>query len=112
METAKTSSSLLLKLSIIFFIFSLITTLVVVGMLITKSTGKTCNYNGTLYSDGEGFKDDCNSCSCENGDVACTTMACEADDEDIFYPESDYEDDGSEVDGEYPEVTDAFTETP
>lgn len=105
METAKSSSSLLLKLAIVFFTFSLITTLVVVGMLITKSTGKTCNYNGTIYSDGEGFNSDCNSCSCQNGDVSCTTMACEADDDDIFYPESDYEDDGEVEEGGNPEIT-------
>jgi hypothetical protein len=105
METAKSSSSLLLKLAIVFFVFSLVTTLTVVGLLVTKSTGKTCNYNGTIYSDGEGFMDDCNSCSCQNGDIACTTMACEAEYDDIFYPESDYLDDEVEVDDEYPEVT-------
>lgn len=106
METAKSSSSLLLKLAIAFFTFSLITTLVVVGMLITKSTGKTCNYNGTIYSDGEGFTNDCNSCSCQNGEVTCTTMACEVNsDDDIFYPESDYEDDGEVKEGGNPEIT-------
>lgn len=105
METAKSSSSLLLKLAIVFFVFSLVTTLTVVGLLVTKSTGKTCNYNGTIYSDGEGFMNDCNSCSCNNGDIACTLMACETGDDDIFYPESDYLDDEVEVDDEYPEIT-------
>lgn len=112
METAKSSSSLLLKLSVAFFFFSLITTLIVVGLLISRSSGKTCNYNGTIYSDGEGFMDDCNSCSCNDGDVTCTLMACEAGDDDIFYPESDYEDDEDMVDNEYPEVTEALSETP
>ena len=39
----------------------------------------SCTYYGVTYKDGEGFKDvdNCNSCSCSNGQVMCTTMACE-----------------------------------
>lgn len=40
----------------------------------------SCEYNGQTYGPGEGFPSDdgCNSCSCsENGEVACTLMACE-----------------------------------
>ena len=36
-----------------------------------------CLYKGQTYKHGEGFKDECNSCSCQNGQVACTLMACE-----------------------------------
>lgn len=39
-------------------------------------TGKICEYKGRIYREGEGFKDDCNSCGCANGQVACTMMAC------------------------------------
>lgn len=40
---------------------------------------KSCQYNGKTYKSGEGFKDKdgCNSCSCEDGKVACTLVACE-----------------------------------
>lgn len=42
-------------------------------------TNKSCQYEGKVYASGEGFsdKDGCNSCSCENGQVACTVMICE-----------------------------------
>lgn len=38
----------------------------------------TCEYDGTLYKDGDQFKstDGCNSCSCKSGGVICTKMAC------------------------------------
>ncbi len=44
-----------------------------------NSPPKTCEYNGVTYESGEGFPDvdGCNNCSCENGQVACTLMACE-----------------------------------
>ena len=37
-----------------------------------------CTYNGTSYTSGASFKstDGCNTCSCINGSVACTSMAC------------------------------------
>lgn len=40
---------------------------------------KSCQYNGKTYKSGEGFpaEDGCNSCSCNNGEVACTLMGCE-----------------------------------
>ncbi|HBC45160.1 TPA: hypothetical protein DCZ81_03275 [Candidatus Collierbacteria bacterium] len=37
-----------------------------------------CQYNGKTYKNGETVSvDKCNSCSCDNGQVACTLMACE-----------------------------------
>ncbi|MDD3661593.1 MAG: hypothetical protein PHG63_00860 [Candidatus Dojkabacteria bacterium] len=44
----------------------------------------TCTYNGVTYEDGEGFPstDGCNSCSCTDGEVVCTLMACEDLEED------------------------------
>lgn len=37
-----------------------------------------CQYNNKTYQDGEKVPaDKCNSCSCDNGQVACTLMACE-----------------------------------
>lgn len=40
---------------------------------------KNCTYNNKTYRSGEGFPstDGCNSCSCNDGEVACTLMACE-----------------------------------
>ncbi|XP_060554606.1 kielin/chordin-like protein isoform X3 [Ruditapes philippinarum] len=50
------------------------------GRICTKpiggGDGKTCQHNGVTYKDGETFKDDCNSCVCNNGNAACTLMAC------------------------------------
>ncbi len=41
--------------------------------------GQSCLYNGTRYESGEGFEDadGCNSCSCMDGKVSCTLIACE-----------------------------------
>jgi len=41
--------------------------------------GTGCQYKGKTYKDGEAIPsgDKCNSCSCDNGQVACTAMACE-----------------------------------
>ncbi len=38
----------------------------------------SCSYGGVEYSDGARFDadDGCNSCTCENGTVACTEIAC------------------------------------
>ncbi len=44
-----------------------------------SSGSASCEYNGKSYQSGEGFPsaDGCNSCSCEDGKVVCTLMACE-----------------------------------
>lgn len=42
----------------------------------TNDSSANCTYNGKTYKNGEGFTDKCNSCSCENGQVACTLIAC------------------------------------
>ena len=38
-----------------------------------------CEYNGWAYAHGESFDstDGCNMCSCNNGEIVCTLMACE-----------------------------------
>lgn len=39
----------------------------------------SCTVGNVTYKSGEGFKgeDGCNSCSCQNGQVMCTAMACD-----------------------------------
>lgn len=37
---------------------------------------KSCTFNGAEYKHGETFKNDCNTCSCNNGEAACTLMGC------------------------------------
>ncbi len=39
----------------------------------------SCQYDGKSYKSGESFpaEDGCNSCTCKNGKVRCTLMACE-----------------------------------
>jgi hypothetical protein len=38
-----------------------------------------CEYEGKTYEENESFpsSDGCNNCGCNNGEVVCTTMACE-----------------------------------
>jgi hypothetical protein len=40
--------------------------------------GKDCPYNGATYHSGDNFpaSDGCNSCSCDDGQVTCTTRPC------------------------------------
>lgn len=38
---------------------------------------KSCEYKGNTYKSGQGFTDECNSCSCDDGNVACTAIACQ-----------------------------------
>lgn len=42
------------------------------------SEPQVCEYNGWAYSEGDTFEstDGCNTCSCSNGQVVCTEMAC------------------------------------
>ena len=35
-----------------------------------------CLYRGAIYNDKETFKDNCNTCRCRKGKVACTKMLC------------------------------------
>jgi hypothetical protein len=39
-------------------------------------SGKRCVYKGSVYRDGQTFKDDCNTCTCTNGNVGCTKKGC------------------------------------
>jgi len=43
------------------------------------SPALVCEYGEKKYKSGESFKatDGCNSCGCNNGEVACTLMACD-----------------------------------
>jgi hypothetical protein len=40
--------------------------------------GRACEYDGTFYGDGDSFpaNDGCNDCSCDDGSVLCTQIAC------------------------------------
>jgi len=35
-----------------------------------------CVWNGKTYENGDSFKDDCNTCNCNGGQVACTLAIC------------------------------------
>ncbi|KKP63702.1 MAG: Kielin/chordin-like protein [candidate division WS6 bacterium GW2011_GWE1_34_7] len=45
----------------------------------SEEESESCLYNGVEYANGQGFPadDGCNSCSCTNGKVVCTLIACE-----------------------------------
>ena len=42
------------------------------------SIKKSCTYKNKVYKSGQGMPagDECNSCSCQNGQVQCTLIAC------------------------------------
>ncbi len=44
----------------------------------TLNQNQTCQQNGNTYGPGESVpsSDTCNTCSCDNGQIACTAMAC------------------------------------
>lgn len=45
--------------------------------VIYSSYSKSCVYDGTTYKNGEEISiDDCNSCSCQDGEIACTAIGC------------------------------------
>lgn len=73
-----------MKIAILILLFTMFG--LVVGFTLGKANYNfvnilpvSCTYNNRVYKKGESFKDDCNSCSCQNGQVACTLMACSTD---------------------------------
>ncbi len=44
----------------------------------TSPTERSCDYNGVTYDSGGSWMGDdgCNICTCRNGNVGCTRMAC------------------------------------
>lgn len=52
--------------------------LVVLACTSGSSTPAACTYDGKSYASGSHFpsSDGCNSCSCDNGSVMCTLLAC------------------------------------
>ena len=50
----------------------------------TGETGGTapddCIFDGQVLADGEFVEVDCNTCSCDDGELLCTEMDCSADD--------------------------------
>jgi hypothetical protein len=38
----------------------------------------SCIWKGAIHQNGVSFSDDCNTCSCSNGDVICTLVWCDA----------------------------------
>lgn len=67
-------------LSIIFAIILIIAIGIIIFLVLTKQeiSKQQCIYNGVTYESGSSIAatDGCNSCSCEDGEVACTEMAC------------------------------------
>ena len=41
---------------------------------------KDCVFEGEVLADGEFVEVDCNTCSCDDGEMLCTEMDCSADD--------------------------------
>jgi len=43
-----------------------------------RSRVKECAFNGKTYQHGASFKDDCNTCNCNDGQITCTLALCES----------------------------------
>jgi len=71
--------SIFLIATAVLFIIALIIIIMVTSKAIYDISNKSCEYNGAIYKDGEDFKDDCNTCSCQNGEIHCTVMGCSGD---------------------------------
>lgn len=87
--TSKTKITV--TLSLFFFILSVVILVYALNLVISKSSANYCEYNGVRYQNGQGFTNECNSCSCEKGEVMCTTIACEEESyvDDLETPTSD-----------------------
>lgn len=71
--------SILLIATAVLFVISLIIIIIVTSKAIYDISSKSCEYNGVIYKNGEDFKDDCNTCSCQDGEIYCTAMGCTGD---------------------------------
>ncbi len=51
----------------------------------------SCQYNGVMYDSSESFNagDGCNTCTCSDGDVACTEIDCKAEGNDSYLVDND-----------------------
>ena len=50
----------------------------------TEDVNTSCNApDGTTYEDGETWGKTCNTCSCENGEIICTTEVCDSTIDDL-----------------------------
>lgn len=113
-ENSDSKANKLLVFAIVFFIFSLITAIVVAFNVVYDVSSKSCTYNGATYKHGETVVDECNSCSCQNGEVNCTAMACEEMDDYEQYPDEYFEEEFAatcEYEGEIYNVGEGFTAT-
>lgn len=59
-------------------LFALVLAAGAVGCSSSNGDGSGCSYGGNWYAEGESFDDadGCNTCSCQNGEIACTLMGC------------------------------------
>ncbi len=79
----KISKKLIIILAILFPILCIVLTVGAYFVYISTqiiNEPVVCDYNGEVYKHGDSFDstDGCNTCSCgDNGDIACTEMACE-----------------------------------
>lgn len=78
-ENSTKKISVFLIVTAILFVISLIILIMVTSKAIYDTSSKSCEYNGVIYKNGESFKDDCNTCSCQNGEIGCTAMGCTGD---------------------------------
>lgn len=42
------------------------------------SSVQSCDYQGTTYTLGQSFKEDCNTCTCTSSGISCTLMVCQS----------------------------------
>jgi hypothetical protein len=48
------------------------------GASVLSGCGKSCVYEGRTYDDGDEWACSCNTCSCNDGELGSTRLACQA----------------------------------
>lgn len=59
----------------------LLASLLLIAPALLQACGKSCKYEGRTYDDGDEWmcSDGCNTCSCAEGEVIPTRLACNHD---------------------------------
>lgn len=76
-EKSSNKPNILLVSIVILFIVAIVTAIGVTSKVLNNYEETTCSYNGVTYESGDNFRDNCNTCLCQNGEIQCTLMACD-----------------------------------
>ncbi len=75
-NTSKKPNVLLISV-VILFIVAIVTIIALTSKVLNKYEATSCTYNGIIYQSGDHFRDNCNTCLCQNGEIECTLLSCD-----------------------------------